>query len=100
MNKVKVTPDLQRVIVLPDPAPDKIGSILVPDTSKKDKPGKGTIVVSGLGEADRPMRYFPGDRIVYSLYSGTEVELNLDGKEKTYLIMNQMDIWLKMEDAE
>lgn len=100
MKREFFEPDEQRIIVLADKAPEKIGSIIVPDTSRKDKPGRGTVKVVGRGDAERPMKYGPGDRVVFSLYSGTEIELDFEGTKETYLIMNQADIWGKLKEKE
>lgn len=100
MKREMFEPDVQRIIVLPEEAPEKIGSIIVPDSSRKEKPGRGIVKLVGKGEADRPMKYQPGERVIYSLYSGTEVDLTFEGEPKTYLIMNQADVWGKIKNIE
>lgn len=77
-----------RIIVKPDPAPEKTsGGVHIPDTAK-ERPIKGEIVSVGPGTKDDPMTAQIGDKILYGRYVGTEV--TLEGGE--YLIMLESDI--------
>ena len=101
MNKIDAIPAKQRVIMLPDTNPEKVGRIFIPSSSEREAPKTGTLVRVGKGEMDRPMEYKPGQRVMVSKYSGIEIELNLieaDGP-KTYLVMDQMDIMMVIEEV-
>jgi len=94
MKKVSIVPAEQRVVILPEKADDKIGRIFIPATSEKEAPRIGKVISTGTGSIDIPMKYFIGQQVMFSKYSGLEVELNLDGEDKSYLVMNQMDIMM------
>jgi len=75
------------VLVLPAPAEEKVGGIIIPDTAK-EKPLNGKIVAVGEGTKDEKMILKEGDNVLYGKYSGTEIEL--DGEK--YLMMRQSDV--------
>ena len=76
-----------RVLVLPAPAEEKVGGIIIPDTAK-EKPLNGTIVAVGEGTKDEKMILKEGDNVLYGKYAGTELEY--EGKK--YLMMRQSDV--------
>ena len=76
-----------RVLVLPAPAEEKIGGIIIPDTAK-EKPLRGKIVAAGNGTKDEEMILKEGDQVLYGKYAGTELEF--DGEK--YLMMRQSDV--------
>ena len=84
---MKIKPLADRVLVLPAPAEEKVGGIIIPDTAK-EKPLKGNVVAVGEGTKDEPMILKEGDEVLYGKYSGTELEL--EGVK--YLIMRQSDV--------
>ena len=87
-NKImNIQPLADRVLVLPAPAEEKVGGIIIPDTAK-EKPQHGTIVAAGQGTKDEAMVLKEGDEILYGKYSGTELEY--EGTK--YLIMRQSDV--------
>ena len=68
------------------------GGIIIPDTAK-EKPQEGRVIAVGGGKVNDdgktvPMDVKKGDRILFSKYSGTEV--NLDGEE--HLIIREDDV--------
>ena len=68
------------------------GGIIIPD-SAKEKPQEGAITAVGPGKvADDgkkiPMDVKKGDRVLFSKYAGTEI--NIDGED--HLIMREDDI--------
>ena len=88
MNKLKIKPLSDRVVVEACNAETKTSSgIIIPDTAQ-EKPQEGIVVAIGNGKKDEPMTVKNGDRILYGKYSGTEIKFN--GKE--YLIMKESDI--------
>lgn len=84
---MKVRPLADRVLVLPAPAEEKVGGIIIPDTAK-EKPLNGTIVAVGEGTKDEKMILKEGDNVLYGKYAGTELEY--EGKK--YLMMRQNDV--------
>ena len=79
-----IYPQEDRIVVIPDFDPDSkqevksAGGIIIPDTAKDAKEEEigyvGTVMVVGPGYTDRPMVRKPGDRVMYSKYSGTRVK--------------------------
>jgi chaperonin GroES len=68
------------------------GGILLPEQAQK-KPGKGRIVGAGPGKAldngeTRPMSVKKGDFVLFSTYTGTEIEMS----GKTLLVMSEDNI--------
>ena len=78
---MNIKPLADRVLVLPAPAEEKIGGIIIPDTAK-EKPLHGKIMI--LKE---------GDEVLYGKYSGTELEF--EGTK--YLMMRQSDVLAVIE---
>ena len=89
---MNIRPLADRVLVLPAPAEEKIGGIIIPDTAK-EKPLHGTIVAAGKGTKDEEMVLKEGDEVLYGKYSGTELEY--DGTK--YLMMRQSDVLAVIE---
>ncbi len=93
MQKIKIKPLGDRVIVKPAEPKETIKSgIIIPD-SAKEKPMEGVIVAAGPGALNKkgerqPMDVKVGDSVLYGKYSGTEIKL----EDEKYLIMHQEDI--------
>ena len=88
----KVRPLHDRVIVKRVAEEEKTaGGIIIPDTAK-EKPQEGKVIAVGSGKREDgkvvPLDVKAGDRILFSKYSGTEIDL--DGNE--HLIMREDDI--------
>jgi len=84
---MNIQPLADRVLVLPAPAEEKVGGIIIPDTAK-EKPLNGTIVAVGEGTKDEKMILKEGDNVLYGKYAGTELEY----ENKKYLMMRQSDV--------
>ena len=84
---MNIKPLADRVLILPAPAEEKVGGIIIPDTAK-EKPQHGTVVAAGNGTKDEEMVLKEGDEVLYGKYSGTELEV--EGTK--YLIMRQSDV--------
>lgn len=84
---MNIKPLADRVLVIPAPAEEKIGGIIIPDTAK-EKPLRGKIVAAGNGTKDEEMILKEGDEVLYGKYAGTELEY--EGEK--YLIMRQSDV--------
>ena len=70
----------------------KKGGIIIPDTAK-EKPQEGKVIAVGKGKIDdegkvHPLDVKKGDRVLFSKYSGTEV--NIEGDE--HLIIREDDV--------
>ena len=69
------------------------GGIIIPDTAK-EKPQEGLVIAVGSGRIEEegkkkvPLEVKKGDRVLFSKYAGTEI--NIDGEE--HLIMKEEDI--------
>jgi chaperonin GroES len=73
------------------------GGLIIPDTAK-EKPMEGRIVAAGKGKVDedgnlRPLDVHEGDRVLFSKYSGTEIQLNGD----EHLIIREDDVLAVLE---
>ena len=69
-----------------------VGGIIIPD-SAKEKPQEGEVIAVGMGKMLdngklQPIDVKPGEKILFSKYSGTEVKM--DGEE--YLVVREDDI--------
>ena len=60
------------IIVRTDKAPEKIGSIYMPESKKRERTNFGTIISVGRENKDVKV----GDRVVYSKFHGTEFKIN------------------------
>ena len=68
------------------------GGIIIPDTAK-EKPQEGKVIAVGNGKIGddgkiQPLDVKKGDKLLFSKYAGTEV--NLDGEE--HLIIREDDV--------
>jgi len=68
------------------------GGLIIPDTAK-EKPMEGRIIAVGKGKVDEdgnlhPLDVHKGDRVLFSKYSGTEIQL--EGDE--HLIIREDDV--------
>ena len=84
---MNIKPLADRVLVLPAPAEEKVGRIIIPDTAK-EKPQRGRVIAIGQGTKDEAMVLKENDTVLYGKYAGTELEY--EGEK--YLIMRQSDV--------
>ena len=90
---MKIRPLQDRIVVTRVAEEEKTkGGIIIPDTAK-EKPVEGEVVAVGTGKVledgkTRPLDVKKGDRILFSKYSGTEV--NIEGDE--HLIIREDDV--------
>jgi chaperonin GroES len=90
---MKVKPLNDRVLVIRVEEEQKsAGGIIIPDTAK-EKPQEGKIVSAGPGKRGddgkrTPLEVKAGDRVLFSKYAGTEI--NIDGEE--HIVMKEDDI--------
>ncbi len=90
---MKIRPLQDRILVKRLDEEEKTkGGIIIPDTAK-EKPQEGKVIAVGGGKVSEDGKVLPldvkkGDRVLFSKYSGTEV--NLDGDE--HLIIREDDV--------
>ncbi len=90
---MKIRPLQDRILVKRLDEEEKTkGGIIIPD-SAKEKPQEGKVIAVGGGKVSEDGKVLPldvkkGDRVLFSKYSGTEV--NLDGEE--HLIIREDDV--------
>ena len=89
---MNIKPLADRVLILPAPAEEKVGGIIIPDTAK-EKPLRGKVVAAGNGTKDEEMILKEGDTVHYGKYAGTELEY--EGTK--YLMMRQSDVLAVIE---
>lgn len=87
-----IKPLADRVLVLPAPAEEKVGGIIIPDTAK-EKPHRGKVVAVGNGTKDEEMILKVGDEVLYGKYAGTEIE----SEGEKFLMMRQSDVLAVVE---
>lgn len=92
---IKFKPAGDRVLVRPDEAADEKSpsGIIIPDTARKEKPERGTIVAVGEGKRNEkgdvlPMRYKAGDKVMFSKYGYDEVTID----EVEYYVISESGI--------
>jgi len=90
---MKIRPLQDRIIVkrVDEEAKTK-GGIIIPD-SAKEKPQEGKVIAVGKGKIDdegkvHPLDVKKGDRVLFSKYSGTEIQI--EGDE--HLIIREDDV--------
>ncbi len=90
---MKIRPLQDRILVKRiDEEETSKGGIIIPDTAK-EKPQEGKVIAVGKGKVNengkiQPLDVKKGDRILFSKYSGTEV--NIEGNE--HLIIREDDV--------
>ena len=89
---MNIKPLAERVLILPAPAEEKVGGIIIPDTAK-EKPLRGKVIAAGNGTKDEEMILKEGDTVLYGKYAGTELEY--EGTK--YLMMRQSDVLAVIE---
>jgi chaperonin GroES len=95
---MKLKPLHDRILVRRIEGEEKTkGGLIIPDTAK-EKPMEGKIIAVGSGKVDevgnlRPLDVHKGDRVLFSKYSGTEIQL--EGDE--HLIIREDDVLAVLE---
>ena len=80
------TPTENRVLILsPKDQDTRVGSIIVPGSTKEGVPREGVVIITGPITEDyityKPLLKNPGKVLTYGLYAGKEVDLWEDVKE-------------------
>ena len=89
---MKLVPLDDKVVLKKLQAEETTKSGIVLPGQDKEKPGQGEVVAAGPGGVvdgkEVKMQVKVGDKVVYSKYSGNEIEID----EEKYLIVKQSDI--------
>lgn len=81
-------PLADRVIILPDPVKEvTAGGIIIPEVAK-EKDFFGTLIAKG----PKVQGVAVGDRVLYSIWSGQDVEVIIQGEDRTAQCMRVGDI--------
>ncbi len=89
---MKVIPLGERLLIKPIKEEEKTeGGIVLPD-SAKEKPMKAEVIE--VGEKVEDLDLQPGDKVIYSKYSGTEIKID----DEEYIIIDAEDILAKIEE--
>ena len=85
---MKLTPLFDRVVLKQLVAEETTKSGIVLPGQAKEKPQQAEVIAVGPGGKEITMQVKVGDKVIYSKYSGTEVELD----NEKYVIVKQNDI--------
>ena len=95
---MKVRPLHDRILVRRIEEEEKTkGGLIIPDTAK-EKPQEGKVIAVGKGRIAedgklRPLDVHKGDRVLFSKYSGSEIEVGGD----EHLIIREDDVLAVLE---
>ena len=93
---MKLVPLFDRVVLKQLVAEETTKSGIVLPGQAKEKPQQAEVIAVGPGVVDGKeikMQVKPGDKVIYSKYSGTEVKV----EEEDYIIVKQNDILAVIE---
>lgn len=82
--QIDLSPVGCRVLILKKETPQRIGLIVVPETSREFEPTEGTVISVG----DEVTKVKPGDEVFFGRYSGFTFERN----GKKLVLCNEEDI--------
>ncbi|MBR5467730.1 MAG: co-chaperone GroES [Firmicutes bacterium] len=95
---MKLRPLGDKVVIKQMEAEEKTKSGIVLPTQSQEKPQQAVVIAAGPGGMvygeEVVMAVKPGDKVIYSKYTGTEVKM--DGE--TFIILKQADILAVIED--
>jgi chaperonin GroES len=95
---MKLKPLCDRVVLKQILAEETTKSGIVLPGQAKEKPQQAEVIAVGPGGVvdgkEVVMNVKPGDKVIYTKYSGTEVKLD----EETYIIVKQSDIIATIEE--
>lgn len=71
--------------------------IIIPDTSDKERPERGTVVAVGPGKlldngTREAMEVNVGDVVIFKKYAPDEIEVKENGETKKYLVLSASDV--------
>ncbi len=91
---MNIQPLSDNILIQPEAVEEKTKTgIFLPESAKKEKPEKGTVIAVGPGKRNKDGKHNPvdvkaGDKVLFTKYGPNEIEIN--GKE--YLIAREEDI--------
>lgn len=88
-----------RVLVEPIKAEElKTASGLILPKSEQEEKAMGIIVALGTGVSDRDFQVEEGDIVMYGKFSGQEIVVGEGVETKTYLVMRDADLLIKVKN--
>ena len=95
---MNIKPLFDRVVILPQKDEQKTKSGIFLTQSQDKNSGFGEIVAVGSGGVfdgkQTQMQLSVGDKVVYSAYAGTQIEID----KTKYVVIRQTDVFAKIED--
>ena len=98
MSEINLKPLADRVVVRPltdeEAGTVSKSGIIIPDTTKKDKPEQGIVMAVGAGKWDEdgekriPMEVKVGDKVMFSKYGFDEMKV----EDKEYYVLSESSI--------
>jgi len=91
---MNIQPLSDYILIQPESGEEKTKTgIFLPETAKKEKPEQGIVVAVGPGKKGKDGKHNPvdvkvGDRVLFTKYGPTELEIN----NKEYIIAREEDI--------
>lgn len=98
---MEITPLNDRILVVQEDAPDKVGVIIIPDVAKKP-PLQGTVTAVGSGAilvdgSRRELDLVVGDMVIFSEHAATPLDIGMAGPVPLSMVEN--DIHAKLVDG-
>ena len=90
---MKLVPLGDRVVLKQLEAEEKTKSGIILTSQAQEKPQEAEVIAVGPGTEEVKMEVKAGDKVIYSKYAGTDVEID----EETYIIVKQSDILAVVE---
>ena len=85
---MKLAPLGDRVVLKPLVAEETTKSGIVLPGTEKEKPQQAEVVAVGPGTEKVKMEVKEGDKVIYSIYAGTEVKAD----DENFIIVSQSDV--------
>ena len=98
---MKIEPFYQFVFIEPIEEKQTKGGVIIPEATK-DKPIKGTVVAVGPGFLNNNGVRVPplskvGDTVLFKRYGPDEIEVEVKGKTKKYLVVRDDEILARLK---
>jgi chaperonin GroES len=92
-KKIPLIPLADRVVLVPDPVPERSGLLYVPESKWAQPSDRGTVVRVGLGGWDEdgerePLALCEGDHVLFTRVRGMQVTIG----ETVYLLLREVDV--------
>lgn len=93
MEEKRFKPMADRLLIKADELPEKTkGGLYLPTTGEKEPSTIGTVVQVGTGLEDRPFVCKIGDRVMFSKFAGSDIELGEGNDKEKFKVIKEHDI--------